>query len=325
MCYCRLTVWTAKWYIIELLKYMKGIILAGGSGTRLYPITKGVSKQLLPIYDKPMVYYPISALLLAGIRDILIISTPYDLPGFKRLLGDGSDYGVHFEYAEQPSPDGLAQAFLIGEKFIGNDSVCLVLGDNIFHGSGFTQLLRNAVRAAEEEKKATVFGYWVSDPERYGVAEFDKQGNCLSIEEKPAHPKSNYAVVGLYFYPNKVVDVAKHIKPSARGELEITTVNQRFLEDRELKVQVFGRGFAWLDTGTHDSLSEASTFVEVIEKRQGLKIACLEGIAYRNGWISEERMREIAQPMLKNQYGQYLLHVIDELKEEVNSETFSKR
>ena len=325
MCYCRLTVWTAKWYIIELLKYMKGIVLAGGSGTRLYPITKGVSKQLLPIYDKPMVYYPISALLLAGIRDILIISTPYDLPGFKRLLGDGSDYGVHFEYAEQPSPDGLAQAFLIGEKFIGNDSVRLVLGDNIFHGSGFTQLLRNAVRAAEEEKKATVFGYWVSDPERYGVAEFDKQGNCLSIEEKPAHPKSNYAVVGLYFYPNKVVDVAKHIKPSARGELEITTVNQRFLEDRELKVQVFGRGFAWLDTGTHDSLSEASTFVEVIEKRQGLKIACLEGIAYRNGWISEARMREIAQPMLKNQYGQYLLHVIDELKEEVNSETFSKR
>lgn len=304
---------------------MRGIVLAGGSGTRLYPITKGVSKQLLPIYDKPMVYYPISALLLAGIRDILIISTPYDLPGFKRLLGDGSDYGVHFEYAEQPSPDGLAQAFIIGEKFIGDDSVCLVLGDNIFHGSGFTQLLRNAVRAAEEEKKATVFGYWVSDPERYGVAEFDKQGNCLSIEEKPAKPKSNYAVVGLYFYPNKVVDVAKHIKPSARGELEITTVNQRFLEDGELKVQVFGRGFAWLDTGTHDSLAEASTFVEVIEKRQGLKIACLEGIAYRNGWIDEQRLKQIAQPMLKNQYGQYLLRLIDEMKEEVNSETFSKR
>ncbi|MBQ7710322.1 MAG: glucose-1-phosphate thymidylyltransferase RfbA [Bacteroidales bacterium] len=304
---------------------MKGIVLAGGSGTRLYPITKGVSKQLLPIYDKPMVYYPISALLLAGIREILIISTPNDLPGFRRLLGDGSDYGVHFEYAEQPSPDGLAQAFIIGEKFIGDDSVCLVLGDNIFHGSGFTQLLRNAVRAAEEEKKATVFGYWVSDPERYGVAEFDKQGNCLSIEEKPKEPKSNYAVVGLYFYPNKVVDVAKHIKPSARGELEITTVNQRFLMDGELKVQVFGRGFAWLDTGTHDSLSEASTFVEVIEKRQGLKIACLEGIAYRNGWIDEQRLKQIAQPMLKNQYGQYLLRVIDELKEEVNSETFSKR
>ena len=301
---------------------MKGIVLAGGSGTRLYPITKGVSKQLLPIYDKPMVYYPISALMLAGIRDILIISIPYDLPGFKRLLGDGSDYGVHFEYAEQPSPDGLAQAFIIGEKFIGDDSACLVLGDNIFYGSGFTGLLRNAVRDAEENQKATVFGYWVSDPERYGVAEFDKEGNCLSIEEKPKQTKSNYAVVGLYFYPNKVVDVAKHIKPSARGELEITTVNQEFLKDGELKVQVFGRGFAWLDTGTHDSLSEASTFVEVIEKRQGLKIACLEGIAYRNGWISEERMREIAQPMLKNQYGQYLLRVIDEMKEETNSNLF---
>ena len=298
---------------------MKGIVLAGGSGTRLYPITKGVSKQLLPIYDKPMVYYPISALMLASIRDILIISTPYDLPGFKRLLGNGSDYGVHFEYAEQPSPDGLAQAFIIGEKFIGNDSACLVLGDNIFYGSGFTALLRNAVRDAEEHQKATVFGYWVSDPERYGVAEFDKEGNCLSIEEKPKEPKSNYAVVGLYFYPNKVVDVAKHIKPSARGELEITTVNQEFLKDGELKVQVFGRGFAWLDTGTHDSLSEASTFVEVIEKRQGLKIACLEGIAYRKGWITEERMRQLAQPMIKNQYGQYLLKVIDEMKEEVNS------
>ncbi len=301
---------------------MKGIVLAGGSGTRLYPITKGVSKQLLPIYDKPMVYYPISVLMLAGIRDILIISTPFDLPGFKRLLGDGSDYGVHFEYAEQPSPDGLAQAFIIGEKFIGNDSACLVLGDNIFYGSGFTNLLRNAVRDAEENMKATVFGYWVSDPERYGVAEFDKQGNCLSIEEKPKEPKSNYAVVGLYFYPNKVVDVAKLIKPSARGELEITTVNQEFLKDGELKVQVFGRGFAWLDTGTHDSLAEASTFVEVIEKRQGLKIACLEGIAYRNGWITEERMREIAHPMLKNQYGQYLLKVIDECKEEISSTTF---
>ena len=301
---------------------MKGIVLAGGSGTRLYPITKGVSKQLLPIYDKPMVYYPISVLMLAGIRDILIISTPYDLPGFKRLLGDGSDYGVHFEYAEQPSPDGLAQAFIIGEKFIGNDSACLVLGDNIFYGSGFTGLLRRAVKAAEEEKKATVFGYWVSDPERYGVAEFDHEGNCLSIEEKPKEPKSNYAVVGLYFYPNKVVDVAKHIKPSARGELEITTVNQEFLRDGELKVQVFGRGFAWLDTGTHDSLSEASTFIEVIEKRQGLKVACLEGIAYRNGWITEEKMREIAQPMLKNQYGQYLLKVIDEMKEETNSNFF---
>lgn len=300
---------------------MKGIVLAGGSGTRLYPITKGISKQLIPIFDKPMVYYPISALMLAGIRDILIISTPYDLPGFKRLLGDGSDYGVHFEYAEQPSPDGLAQAFIIGEKFIGNDSACLVLGDNIFYGSGFTNLLRKAVADAEEYGKATVFGYWVNDPERYGVAEFDKEGNCLSIEEKPKEPKSNYAVVGLYFYPNKVVDVAKNIKPSARGELEITTVNQVFLNDKELKVQVFGRGFAWLDTGTHDSLAEASTFVEVIEKRQGLKVACLEGIAYRNGWISEEKMRELAKPMLKNQYGQYLLKVIDEMKEEINSNT----
>ena len=301
---------------------MKGIVLAGGSGTRLYPITKGVSKQLLPIYDKPMVYYPISALMLAGIRDILIISTPYDLPGFKRLLGDGSDYGVRFEYAEQPSPDGLAQAFIIGERFMGNDSACLVLGDNIFYGSGFTGLLRRAVKAAEDDNKATVFGYWVSDPERYGVAEFDHNGNCLSIEEKPKEPKSNYAVVGLYFYPNKVVDVAKHIKPSARGELEITTVNQEFLKDGELKVQVFGRGFAWLDTGTHDSLAEASTFVEVIEKRQGLKVACLEGIAYRNGWITEEKMRELSKPMLKNQYGQYLLKVIDEMKEETNSNFF---
>ncbi len=300
---------------------MKGIVLAGGSGTRLYPITKGISKQLIPIFDKPMVYYPISALMLAGIRDILIISTPYDLPGFKRLLGDGSDYGVHFEYAEQPSPDGLAQAFIIGEKFIGNDSACLVLGDNIFYGSGFTNLLRKAVTDAEENGKATVFGYWVNDPERYGVAEFDKEGNCLSIEEKPKEPKSNYAVVGLYFYPNKVVDVAKNIKPSARGELEITTVNQVFLNDKELKVQVFGRGFAWLDTGTHDSLAEASTFVEVIEKRQGLKVACLEGIAYRNGWISEDKMRELAKPMLKNQYGQYLLKVIDEMKEDINSNT----
>ena len=291
---------------------MKGIVLAGGSGTRLYPITKGVSKQLLPIYDKPMVYYPISALMLAGIRDILIISTPYDLPGFKRLLGDGSDYGVHFEYAEQPSPDGLAQAFIIGEKFIGNDSVCLVLGDNIFHGSGFIGLLKKAVKDAEENQKATVFGYWVSDPQRYGVAEFDKQGNCLSIEEKPKEPKSNYAVVGLYFYPNKVVDVAKHIKPSARGELEITSVNQRFLQDGELKVQVFGRGFAWLDTGTHDSLSEASIYIETIEKRQGLKVACLEEIAYQQGWISADKLREVAGPMAKNQYGQYLLKVIEE-------------
>ena len=294
---------------------MKGIVLAGGSGTRLYPITKGISKQLMPIYDKPMVYYPVSVLMLAGIRDILIISTPYDLPGFRRLLGDGSDYGVHFEYAEQPSPDGLAQAFTIGEKFIGDDSVCLVLGDNIFHGSGFTGMLRQAVRTAEQEGKATVFGYWVSDPERYGVAEFDEVGNCLSIEEKPSKPKSNYAVVGLYFYPNKVVEVAKHIRPSARGEYEITTVNQEFLGCGELKVQTLGRGFAWLDTGTHDSLAEASNYVETIEKRQGLKIACLEGIAYRSGWIDEARMRELAQPMLKNQYGQYLLQVIDELKE----------
>ena len=293
---------------------MKGIVLAGGSGTRLYPITKGVSKQLLPIYDKPMVYYPISVLMLAGIRDILVISTPYDLPGFKRLLGDGSDYGINLQYAEQPSPDGLAQAFTIGKEFIGDDCACLVLGDNIFYGSGFTGMLREAVRAAEEDKKATVFGYWVSDPERYGVAEFDKNGNCLSIEEKPSNPKSNYAVVGLYFYPNKVVDVASRIQPSARGEYEITTVNQWFLNDRELKVQTLGRGFAWLDTGTHDSLSEASTFVEVIEKRQGLKIACLEGIAYRNGWITEEKMRELAKPMIKNQYGQYLLKVIEEKK-----------
>jgi len=302
---------------------MKGIVLAGGSGTRLYPITKGVSKQLLPIYDKPMVYYPISALMLAGIRDILIISTPTDLPGFKRLLGDGSDYGVKFTYAEQPSPDGLAQAFIIGDKFIGNDSACLVLGDNIFYGSGFTKMLADAVKAAEQDNKATVFGYWVSDPERYGVAEFDRQGNCLSIEEKPANPKSNYAVVGLYFYPNKVVDVAKHIKPSARGELEITTVNQEFLKAGQLKVQTFSRGFAWLDTGTHDSLSEASTFVEVIEKRQGLKIACLEAIAYRYGWISEEKMKELAKPMIKNQYGQYLLQVVEEKKREIDSDTFS--
>ena len=292
---------------------MKGIVLAGGSGTRLYPITKGVSKQLLPIYDKPMVYYPISVLMLAGIRDILVISTPQDLPAFKRLLGDGSDYGLHLEYAEQPSPDGLAQAFIIGEKFIGNDSVCLVLGDNIFHGMGFSALLKEAVVDAENNNKATVFGYWVDDPERYGVAEFDVNGNCLSIEEKPKNPKSNYAVVGLYFYPNKVVEVAKHIKPSARGELEITTVNQEFLADGELKVQTLGRGFAWLDTGTHDSLAEASTFVEVIEKRQGLKIACLEGIAYRHGWITNEKLRELAQPMSKNQYGQYLLKLANDI------------
>ena len=293
---------------------MKGIVLAGGSGTRLYPITKGVSKQLLPIYDKPMVYYPISVLMLAGIKDILIISTPYDLPGFKRLLGDGSDYGVHFDYAEQPSPDGLAQAFIIGEKFIGNDSACLVLGDNIFHGAGFSALLKESVRTAEEDIKATVFGYWVNDPERYGVAEFDKQGNCLSIEEKPKEPKSNYAVVGLYFYPNKVVDVAKHIKPSARGELEITTVNQEFLKDGELKVQTLGRGFAWLDTGTHDSLTEATNYIETIEKRQGLKVACLEGIALRKGWITTDKMRELAKPMLKNQYGQYLMKMADEFE-----------
>lgn len=295
---------------------MKGIVLAGGSGTRLYPITKGVSKQLLPIFDKPMIYYPISVLMLSGIREILIISTPHDLPGFKRLLGDGSDFGVSFTYAEQPSPDGLAQAFIIGKEFIGNDSVCLVLGDNIFHGAGFTAMLEEAVKNAEEDNKATVFGYWVNDPERYGVAEFDKNGNCLSIEEKPKLPKSNYAVVGLYFYPNKVVEVAGNIKPSARGELEITTVNQVFLEQQALKVKTLGRGFAWLDTGTHDSLSEASTFIEVIEKRQGLKIACLEAIAYNRGWISKEKLREIAQPMIKNQYGQYLMKLSEEPQSE---------
>lgn len=290
---------------------MKGIVLAGGSGTRLYPITKGISKQLLPIYDKPMIFYPISVLMLAGIREILIISTPHDLPGFKRLLGDGSDYGVHFEYAEQPSPDGLAQAFIIGEEFIGNDSACLVLGDNIFYGQSFSKTLQECVRTAEEDDKATVFGYWVNDPERYGVAEFDANGTVLSIEEKPTEPKSNYAVVGLYFYPNKVVEVAKNIKPSPRGELEITTVNQEFLKDAELKVQTLGRGFAWLDTGTHDSLSEASTFVETIEKRQGLKIACLEEIAYHNGWITKEQIIELAKPMLKNQYGQYLMNLVN--------------
>lgn len=292
---------------------MKGIVLAGGSGTRLYPITKGVSKQLLPIYDKPMIYYPLSTLMLAGIRDILIISTPADLPSFRRLLGDGSDFGVRLEYAEQPSPDGLAQAFIIGKDFIGDDDVCLVLGDNIFHGAGFTGQLLDAVKTVENDKKAVVFGYWVDDPERYGVAEFDREGNCISIEEKPAHPRSNYAVVGLYFYPNRVVEVASNIKPSARGELEITSVNQVFLKDGELRVSTLPRGFAWLDTGTHDSLADASIYVEVLEKRQGLKIACLEGIAYRKGWISREKMKELAQPMIKNQYGRYLLQVIEEL------------
>lgn len=315
MAFIESRVWLLGINNVNDCRTMKGIVLAGGSGTRLYPITKGISKQLMPIYDKPMVYYPISVLMLAGIRDILVISTPQDLPGFRRLLGDGSDYGVRFEYAEQPSPDGLAQAFTIGADFIGDDSACLVLGDNIFHGAGFTGMLKEAVRAAEEDGKATVFGYRVNDPERYGVAEFDREGNCLSIEEKPEHPKSNYAVVGLYFYPNKVVEVARNIRPSARGEYEITTVNQRFLEDGELKVQTLPRGFAWLDTGTHDSLAEASIYVEVLEKRQGLKIACLEDIAYRNGWIDEDRMRELAKPMLKNQYGQYLLKVIDEVKE----------
>lgn len=300
---------------------MKGIVLAGGSGTRLYPITKGISKQLLPIFDKPMIYYPISALMLAGIREILIISTPYDLPGFKRLLGDGSELGVHFEFAEQPSPDGLAQAFIIGEKFIGNDSVCLVLGDNIFYGGGFTGLLRESVRTAEQEDKATVFGYFVNDPERYGVAEFDEQGNCLSIEEKPEHPKSNYAVVGLYFYPNSVVEVAKHIKPSKRGELEITTVNQHYLAQQKLKVQTLQRGFAWLDTGTHDSLSQASTFIEVVEKRQGLKVACLEEIAYKRGWITVEQLKALAQPMLRNDYGQHIMRIVeDELQKQAKKQ-----
>ncbi len=300
---------------------MKGIVLAGGSGTRLYPITKGISKQLLPIFDKPMIYYPISALMLAGIREILIISTPYDLPGFKRLLGDGSELGVHFEFAEQPSPDGLAQAFIIGEDFIGNDSVCLVLGDNIFYGGGFTGLLRESVRTAEQEDKATVFGYFVNDPERYGVAEFDEQGNCLSIEEKPEHPKSNYAVVGLYFYPNSVVEVAKHIKPSKRGELEITTVNQHYLAQQKLKVQTLQRGFAWLDTGTHDSLSQASTFIEVVEKRQGLKVACLEEIAYKRGWITVEQLKALAQPMLRNDYGQHIMRIVeDELQKQAKKQ-----